>query len=251
MTGINNGMDPNKQLRNKIIRFYEDYHSNRERQPDDRMINDYWHIFHGSILEVGSGRRIPTENNTAGSSYISLDISFRAIQASRIIGILGIVADGEYIPFNKEQFDTVACCEVIEHVVDPARLISEMSRTCKGTLIIMGPNYLGTQWMPGLDRYIPFRILKFFTGIQKKVYRLEYHLVYDEKWSPDRDAVSGCNAWWIAKQLRESNFIVKVLDTWSFFNLHLFNRIPVLRYLGPYQIIVGQRRNQLEKSFNE
>jgi len=52
----------------------------------------------------------------------------------------------ETLPFVSETFDAVVCTEVIEHVVEPARVLAELWRVLKpgGTLIVTFPNE--TNW---------------------------------------------------------------------------------------------------------
>lgn len=40
-------------------------------------------------------------------------------------------ADGHKLPFKDESFDIVICCEVLEHVVDPGVVLSEIKRVLK------------------------------------------------------------------------------------------------------------------------
>ena len=48
----------------------------------------------------------------------------------------------EALPFHDDEFDTVICMEGVEHVIEPAYLISELCRICKsnGRIIISLPN---------------------------------------------------------------------------------------------------------------
>jgi hypothetical protein len=228
-------------LMDRVRRFYDAYHQHRERQPDERMKRVYWGQFRGDVLEVGGGQRIPTGTLSEMRSYVMVDVSIYAVQSAINRGITAVHVTGEDLPFPDRSFDTVACCEVIEHIVDPALTIREMCRTSRGAVIVMGPNYFGTKWMPGIDRYIPVRLLRCIRGDHKRPYRLVPHLTYDEKWGPDADAVSACNAWWVAQQIRQAGFQITELDTWSFVNCSTFNKVPWLCYLGPYQVIVGRR----------
>lgn len=229
-------------LKQQIALFYDDYHRHRKRDADARMVEFYWRLFHGRVLEVGGGRRVPTIDQSAFSAYVTVDLSYEAIKDSKLRGLDGSVADGEGLPFADQLFDTVACCEVLEHVVNPDLLLREMCRTSGNLVIEMGPNYLGEEWMPGYDRYIPMRLLRFLRTKNRSPHRLVPHLEYDEEWGPDKDAVSACNAWWSAQLIQQSGFEIVTLDTWSFFNMPYFNRVPWLRYIGPYQIVVGRRK---------
>lgn len=48
----------------------------------------------------------------------------------------------ETLPFSDGQFDAVICLEGIEHVIEPAKLISELCRVCKdrGKIVVSLPN---------------------------------------------------------------------------------------------------------------
>lgn len=49
-----------------------------------------------------------------------------------------IVGDAHMLPFADEEFNVILCTEVLEHLIDPPRAISEMRRVLKkgGTLIL-------------------------------------------------------------------------------------------------------------------
>ncbi len=94
----------------------------------------------GSVLDIGCGqspykhlfedgrfRYHGVDINDSGNfGYLNLDVTH---------------FDGENIPFGDESFDVILCTEVIEHVANPSRLISEMGRVLKpgGTAVITAP----------------------------------------------------------------------------------------------------------------
>jgi 2-polyprenyl-3-methyl-5-hydroxy-6-metoxy-1,4-benzoquinol methylase len=55
------------------------------------------------------------------------------------------VADIENLPYAPGAFDTVVCCETIEHVPRPRRALAELARVLapRGRLFLTTPNYLG------------------------------------------------------------------------------------------------------------
>lgn len=73
-----------------------------------------------------------------------LDIEPERAAASRLYSPLVKVAAGEALPYPANQFDLVLSHEVIEHVQDDARSVSEMVRVLKpgGRAIIFCPNRL-------------------------------------------------------------------------------------------------------------
>ena len=42
-----------------------------------------------------------------------------------------VIADAHYIPFREESFDDVNASAVLEHVIDPDKVLCEVSRICK------------------------------------------------------------------------------------------------------------------------
>jgi len=97
-----------------------------------------------TILEVGCGGGHILDRITAGTLY-GVDLSpFMLEKARARLGDRATIVkgDGQRLPFDDGMFTTVVCSEVIEHVPDPAALISEIARVLKpgGTAIISIPN---------------------------------------------------------------------------------------------------------------
>jgi len=55
-----------------------------------------------------------------------------------------IVGDAMHLPFKDEVFDVVFSTHVIEHVADPAGMLREMNRVCKGKMIVCCPHRKGS-----------------------------------------------------------------------------------------------------------
>jgi 2-polyprenyl-6-hydroxyphenyl methylase / 3-demethylubiquinone-9 3-methyltransferase len=91
-----------------------------------------------SALEVGCGGGILCEEiagmqfDTTGidPSEQSLRIATRHAESSRL-RIKYEVGTGEAIPYSDASYDVVFCCDVLEHVRDLPRVISEISRVLK------------------------------------------------------------------------------------------------------------------------
>jgi SAM-dependent methyltransferase len=71
----------------------------------------------GLVLEIGAGLRenLPHVIQLDAIAYPTTDVS----------------ANGEALPFADESFDAVVACALLEHVSQPAAVISEMRRVCK------------------------------------------------------------------------------------------------------------------------
>jgi 2-polyprenyl-3-methyl-5-hydroxy-6-metoxy-1,4-benzoquinol methylase len=97
------------------------------------------------ILDVGCGDgRISKALKEAGFNVVGLDISRTAIEKAKqnFRGIDFLVASPEEkLPFEDENFDSVYCTEVIEHLYDTAVALKEITRVLKkeGLLFISTP----------------------------------------------------------------------------------------------------------------
>jgi 2-polyprenyl-6-hydroxyphenyl methylase / 3-demethylubiquinone-9 3-methyltransferase len=91
-----------------------------------------------AALEVGSGGGILTEEIAKmGLTTTGIDPADQSVETAsnhaRVSG-LDIKYDkgtGEHLPYNDASFDFVFCCDVLEHVQDLPKVISEISRVLK------------------------------------------------------------------------------------------------------------------------
>lgn len=91
-----------------------------------------------TALEVGSGGGILCEEIAAmGFRTTGIDPSPAAVKVASAhaqkagLSIAYLEGSGERIPFPDRSFDVVFCCDVLEHVSDLGRVISEISRVLK------------------------------------------------------------------------------------------------------------------------
>src|SRR5579862_6054962 len=91
-----------------------------------------------TALEVGSGGGILTEEiSKMGFSTTGIDPSEQSLITARnhaALSGLSIKYDngtGEELPYGDKSFDCVFCCDVLEHVRDLPKVISEISRVIK------------------------------------------------------------------------------------------------------------------------
>jgi ubiquinone/menaquinone biosynthesis C-methylase UbiE len=100
------------------------------------------------VLEVGCGTGAFISRLDA-SPAIGMDVSSQACQIARDRGVRVCVAPGESLPVRSSSFDIVVCCEVVEHVESPQRVLAEIHRVLKegGLLLISTPNYLNLSWL--------------------------------------------------------------------------------------------------------
>jgi hypothetical protein len=66
------------------------------------------------------------------------------------------------------------------------------------------------------------------------------YLEFDEEWQPDRDAIILPNVGFVGRQIKRNGFRVIRLRSWEHAQSG-FNHIPVLKCLGQFMFIIGDR----------
>jgi len=111
---------------------------------------------HKNVLELGcgSGSFLKRLGKTSDAHLVGVDTSpgalksaFRKTRALKNIDL--ILADAHHLPFKNCSFDTVICCEVIEHLGAPANALEELHRIIMedARLIISFPNYFAILYL--------------------------------------------------------------------------------------------------------
>lgn len=84
------------------------------------------------------------------SLLVAADFSGAAVRMARGAGAAGaraafVQADAEWMGLRSESFDTVICCETLEHLREPRAALAELARVLRpgGRLFLTTPNYLG------------------------------------------------------------------------------------------------------------
>jgi SAM-dependent methyltransferase len=84
----------------------------------------------GLLLDCGAGRRPTYYSNVVNYEIVDYDST----------DVLGV---GEYLPFKDDMFDAVISVAVLEHVCDPFRCATEISRVLKpGRRLICGVPFI-------------------------------------------------------------------------------------------------------------
>ena len=101
--------------------------------------------FKGSIIDIGCGSGIYLEKYI-GSPKSGIDLSLHLLKKvkKRISGSFFIVGDAETLSFLKPEItDNIICTEVLEHLISPEALISEVYRILNpgGKVLVSTPNY--------------------------------------------------------------------------------------------------------------
>lgn len=117
-----------------------------------------------TVLDVGCGLR-PYERFFTHGQYIGIDVesSGRESTGKRA----DYIFDGTHIPFETNSLDAIICTEVLEHAVDPEKLLDEMHRVLKpnARLLITVPFIWGLHELPyDFRRYTSEGIKKIITN---------------------------------------------------------------------------------------
>ena len=107
----------------------------------------------GVVIDIGVGQGLlllaASENNK--SHLVGIDISLfrlKNLHSSRVdeLGqhgaIQSILADAQRLPLKNRVADLTLCCEVLEHVPYPSRVLIEIDRVSKGGAVVSVPNRL-------------------------------------------------------------------------------------------------------------
>ncbi len=110
----------------------------------------------GKLLDVGCGNSPFKHLLTDEAKYYGIDVKEAIAFDYKNAEIT--VFDGNYIPFEDEYFDYIICTEVMEHVINPQILISEIKRVLKtnGQAVITIPWSARFHYKPyDYHRYTP------------------------------------------------------------------------------------------------
>ncbi len=106
-----------------------------------------------SILEIGCGQGYNTflRSKNKKNIIIGIDISRKEIEIAkrRYPQVDFRVMDAEKLEFKNSYFDEVYAIEILEHVDNVKKVLSEISRVLKleGKLIVSIPNYKSEEWL--------------------------------------------------------------------------------------------------------
>jgi SAM-dependent methyltransferase len=82
------------------------------------------------VLEIGGGHNPHPRSNMVVDKFPDVNYhrsgDIKVLQHQTFIS-----ADGQNLPFKDKEFDYVICCQVLEHVENPAKFLSEQFRVAK------------------------------------------------------------------------------------------------------------------------
>jgi SAM-dependent methyltransferase len=112
----------------KVI--YKNYHMRKERSI--YVIEEFKKYIGNKVLDVGCDEAV-LKGLLENVKYTGIDIAGKPdIQLN--------LEEIKELPFPKDEFDTVICTDVLEHLDNLHEIFSELIKVCKGYLIISLPN---------------------------------------------------------------------------------------------------------------
>lgn len=92
--------------------------------------------YRAEILDVGSGAGFfANEAAVAGHKVTGLDVSDASLKVAELMDrtqtVRYVEGNAYHMPFRKESFDVVVALDLLEHVSDPEKIMSEMTRVLR------------------------------------------------------------------------------------------------------------------------
>ena len=171
-----------------------------------------------NVLNIGCGDGVQAlVYNGNFNKMVGVDVNQDRLETAKLLAAThgfsfsAICANVEDIPLN-EQYDKVIAIDIIEHVVNPQKVLNEIHRLLKdgGKLLITFP-VLHDKWE------------NFFRFIGRKILRRKGKTIRREGWDPDAHQYDYKLRDWL-KLLDKSNF--------SLINYRATTMFPPLHYLG-------------------
>jgi len=95
------------------------------------------------ILEIGVGEGVVmarVRERFPDATIVGVDLPDQSLADEwRELGLSCLFGDATALPFPDDSFDLVMAIEVLEHVPNPDRALTELARVCTGTLVASVP----------------------------------------------------------------------------------------------------------------
>lgn len=104
-----------------------------------RNISDLAGKVTGKVLDYGCGSKPYEELFQSAESYTGIDVEVSGHDHAK--SKIDVFFDGLHIPFGNDEFDTIVCFEVLEHVFEIGKALAEIYRvlTPSGILLLSTP----------------------------------------------------------------------------------------------------------------
>lgn len=93
-----------------------------------------------SVLDIGAGDCLIAKKIQERKRS---DVTVVDVMDSNLTDLDLVFYDGRHLPFNDSQFDTALLCYVLHHCLEPAEVLGEAKRVCRGRIVILEDLYTG------------------------------------------------------------------------------------------------------------
>ena len=117
-------------------------HDRKDITADAKRLVNWMPDYLGATLELGCGLGVMAHRiGSRADPYIGFDLTVDQAQALLGLGVKSLVADIHALPFRDAAFDTIIADNVVEHAVDPMKVLLECMRVLrpKGTCYLIIP----------------------------------------------------------------------------------------------------------------
>ena len=176
------------------------------------------------VLDIGCGRGgYAFRFNQGGARVAAIDITREYFQ--NVNGIDFVLADATQMPLKSDSFDFVFCSSLIEHVLHPENLVSEIKRVLNkgGVCYLSFPPF----WSPvGAHQFKPFHYLgeRAATTLARKLYHTKSY-AYDDVYGKLKIRKIGQVKKWILKSGLEIKSITTRMSPINFAKIPLINEL--------------------------
>lgn len=249
------------KLKTKLFQFYnknKKYFDHMDKTHDsdyfDSIIrllnNNNLKLKNKKILDVGCGAgslsKVINELYSCKNIW-GIDISELG-KPSRYLNFVRGSADD--MPFEDSFFDFVFCSDVLEHVIDPKKVVYESCRVLKrkGYIIIRTPNGL-SPLLQGFTKYYTIsNLIKYYIGQKHgltNIVELNPNLSM-KTIGGDLDAVLSLSYADLLTELKLMGLKIVAAESWGggprkLKIIRLLNFIPVIKYLGSSITIIAEK----------
>ncbi|MCG9793909.1 class I SAM-dependent methyltransferase [Flavobacterium algicola] len=181
----------------------------------------------GKILDIGCGNK-PYKEFFGGKfeEYLGCDIT----QSSE--NCVDIICEATDIPLESNLFDTIICTQVIEHVEDHNKLLSEIYRLLKpgGYIILSGPMY----WHLHEEPFDFFRFTKHGLKhiFERQGFELVHTLANGGKWATFGQMVIHTFPQFLVRRKvfrKYSNMLFSYLDAKYYYDFNTMNYVVIAK----------------------
>ncbi|MBR2425729.1 MAG: class I SAM-dependent methyltransferase [Lentisphaeria bacterium] len=156
----------------------------------------------GKVLDVGCGTK-PYKKLISYECYVGLEYDTEENRKNKNADFF---YDGHQFPFENASFDSILCNQVLEHVFNPDKFLSEVSRVLRpgGKLLLTVPFVWDEHEQPfDYGRYTSF-------GLKELLFNHGFTVLEHHKTCNDFSAISQLYATFIFKKIMNRNVLIRI-----------------------------------------